>query len=129
MVLAPRRARATPTWSSLPWCPWPGVPALSERPALPRGVGPSGRAGSSRHRARRDRQRSHTRTQSPQGAGPATRVLPDRAEHVMKIATWNVNGIRARAGQVQEWMNRELPDVVCLQELKAERAQVPEALE
>jgi exodeoxyribonuclease-3 len=47
----------------------------------------------------------------------------------MKIATWNVNGIRARAAQVQEWLDRELPDVVCLQELKAERTQVPEALE
>jgi exodeoxyribonuclease-3 len=47
----------------------------------------------------------------------------------MKIATWNVNGIRARAAQVQQWLDHERPDVVCLQELKAERAQVPEALE
>ena len=46
----------------------------------------------------------------------------------MKIATWNVNGIRARASQVEEWMNREQPDVVCLQELKAELAQVPEVV-
>ena len=44
----------------------------------------------------------------------------------MKFATWNVNGIRARASQVQEWLERERPDVVCLQELKAELAQVPE---
>ena len=44
----------------------------------------------------------------------------------MKIATWNVNGIRARAAQVQEWMERERPDVVCLQELKAEAVQIPE---
>jgi exodeoxyribonuclease III len=44
----------------------------------------------------------------------------------MKIATWNVNGIRARAPQVREWMERERPDVVCLQELKAEAAQIPE---
>ncbi len=47
----------------------------------------------------------------------------------MKIATWNVNGIRARASQVLEWMERERPDVVCLQELKAELAQVPEAVQ
>ena len=46
----------------------------------------------------------------------------------MKVATWNVNGIRARASQVEEWMNREQPDVVCLQELKAELAQVPEVV-
>jgi exodeoxyribonuclease III len=44
----------------------------------------------------------------------------------MKIATWNVNGIRARAPQVREWMDREQPDVVCLQELKAEASQIPD---
>jgi exodeoxyribonuclease-3 len=43
----------------------------------------------------------------------------------MKIATWNVNGIRARQAQFCEWLERERPDVVCLQELKAEPAQVP----
>jgi len=47
----------------------------------------------------------------------------------MKIATWNVNGIRARAEQAQEWLERERPDIVCLQELKAELVQVPEALQ
>lgn len=44
----------------------------------------------------------------------------------MKIATWNVNGIRARATQVCEWLERDRPDVVCLQELKAKTAQIPE---
>jgi exodeoxyribonuclease-3 len=43
----------------------------------------------------------------------------------MKLATWNVNGIRARAAQVQDWLEQERPDVVCLQELKAELAQIP----
>src|SRR5260221_1648263 len=42
----------------------------------------------------------------------------------MKIATWNVNGIRARQAQFCEWLARDQPDVVCLQELKAEVAQV-----
>ena len=46
----------------------------------------------------------------------------------MKVATWNVNGIRARQAQVQEWIERERPDVVCLQEIKATSDQVPEAL-
>jgi exodeoxyribonuclease-3 len=46
----------------------------------------------------------------------------------MKIATWNVNGIRARQSQLQEWVEREQPDVVCLQEIKAASDQVPEAL-
>ena len=42
------------------------------------------------------------------------------------IATWNVNGIRARQTQLAEWLDRERPDVVCLQELKAEQSQIPE---
>jgi exodeoxyribonuclease-3 len=46
----------------------------------------------------------------------------------MKLATWNVNGIRARQAQVQEWIAQERPDVVCLQELKATSDQVPAAL-
>ncbi|MSR06999.1 MAG: exodeoxyribonuclease III [Gemmatimonadetes bacterium] len=44
----------------------------------------------------------------------------------MRIATWNVNGIRARAAQLAEWLERDRPDVVCLQELKAEVGQIPE---
>jgi exodeoxyribonuclease-3 len=43
----------------------------------------------------------------------------------MKIATWNVNGIRARQGQVQDWIEAERPDVVCLQEIKASLDQLP----
>ncbi|MEO8164365.1 MAG: exodeoxyribonuclease III [Betaproteobacteria bacterium] len=43
----------------------------------------------------------------------------------MKIATWNVNGIRARQAQFCDWLERDRPDVVCLQELKAEAAQIP----
>jgi exodeoxyribonuclease-3 len=43
----------------------------------------------------------------------------------MKIATWNVNGIRARQAQVQELLDREQPDVLCLQEIKASIDQLP----
>ena len=46
----------------------------------------------------------------------------------MKLATWNVNGIRARQAQLQEWIARERPDAVCLQEIKASSDQVPAAL-
>jgi exodeoxyribonuclease-3 len=46
----------------------------------------------------------------------------------VKIATWNVNGIRARQQQVLDWINSDRPDVVCLQEIKATREQVPESL-
>ena len=44
----------------------------------------------------------------------------------MKVATWNVNGIRARQAQFCDWVARDRPDVICLQELKAEAAQIPE---
>jgi exodeoxyribonuclease-3 len=43
----------------------------------------------------------------------------------MKVATWNVNGIRARQGEVQALLEREHPDVLCLQELKASIEQLP----
>jgi exodeoxyribonuclease III len=47
----------------------------------------------------------------------------------VKIATWNINGIRAREAQVVEWIDREQPDVLCLQELKAARDQIPPSLD
>ena len=37
----------------------------------------------------------------------------------MKIATFNVNGIKTRLPNLLEWLGREQPDVACLQELKA----------
>jgi exodeoxyribonuclease-3 len=44
----------------------------------------------------------------------------------MKIATWNVNGIRARHEQFAAWASAEQPDVICLQELKAKVDQIPQ---
>lgn len=47
----------------------------------------------------------------------------------LRIATWNVNGVRAREQQVADWVaSAEAPDIVCLQELKAEPAQIPASL-
>jgi exodeoxyribonuclease-3 len=43
----------------------------------------------------------------------------------LKIATWNVNGIRARQVQLQEFVEAEQPDVLCLQEIKASLDQLP----
>jgi exodeoxyribonuclease III len=43
----------------------------------------------------------------------------------VKIATWNVNGIRARQTQLQEFIDREQPDVLCVQEIKASLDQLP----
>jgi len=43
----------------------------------------------------------------------------------MKIATWNVNGIRARQSELQAFIDEEQPDVLCLQEIKAAIEQIP----
>ena len=43
----------------------------------------------------------------------------------MKVATWNVNGIRARQTELQDFIEREAPDVLCLQEIKAGIDQLP----
>jgi exodeoxyribonuclease-3 len=46
----------------------------------------------------------------------------------MKVATWNVNGIRARMEQVVAWVAEEKPDVLCLQEIKASPDQLVDSL-
>jgi exodeoxyribonuclease-3 len=43
----------------------------------------------------------------------------------VKIATWNVNCIRARQAELQDFLDRESPDVLCLQEIKASLDQLP----
>ncbi len=44
----------------------------------------------------------------------------------MKLISWNVNGIRAVIKKgFTEWIAKESPDVLCLQETKAEEDQVP----
>ncbi len=43
----------------------------------------------------------------------------------MKVATFNVNGIKSRLPHLLLWLERESPDVVCLQELKALDAGFP----
>ena len=43
----------------------------------------------------------------------------------MKLATWNVNSLRVRLPHLLEWIGRERPEVVCLQETKTEDANFP----
>ena len=43
----------------------------------------------------------------------------------MKLATFNANGIRARLPRLVEWLEREKPDAVCLQELKCADESLP----
>ena len=47
---------------------------------------------------------------------------------MLKVSTWNVNGIRARKDELPVFIEREQPDVLCLQEIKAAAEKVPEGL-
>lgn len=44
----------------------------------------------------------------------------------MKIATYNINGINGRTGNLLRWLKEAVPDGVCLQELKTEDHKFPE---
>jgi len=43
----------------------------------------------------------------------------------MKIATWNVNSVRARLPRVIDWLESAAPDVLCMQEIKCLDEQFP----
>ncbi len=45
----------------------------------------------------------------------------------MKIATWNINSVRARVGRLTSWLQAHQPDALCLQELKCTDEQFPRA--
>ena len=45
---------------------------------------------------------------------------------MMRIATYNVNGINGRLPVLLRWLKETAPDVVCLQELKAPQEKFPE---
>ena len=48
----------------------------------------------------------------------------------MRVATWNVNSVRARLPRLVSWLQTQKPDVVCLQEIKCQDEQFPrEAIE
>ena len=46
----------------------------------------------------------------------------------MRVATWNVNSIKAHMDVVARWLNEAKPDVVCLQEIKCEDQNFPQAV-
>lgn len=43
----------------------------------------------------------------------------------MKIATWNVNSVRARLGVLNDWIKKTQPDVLLLQETKCQEGMFP----
>jgi exodeoxyribonuclease-3 len=46
----------------------------------------------------------------------------------LKIASWNINSVRARAHIVGRLLDEEQPDILCLQETKAQDIVFPAAL-
>jgi exodeoxyribonuclease-3 len=45
----------------------------------------------------------------------------------LKIATFNVNNVNKRLSNLLTWLKASKPDIVCLQELKADQSEYPEA--
>ena len=45
---------------------------------------------------------------------------------MMKIASFNANGIRARLSIIRDWLERERPDVLCIQETKVRDEDFPQ---
>ncbi|OWY58926.1 exodeoxyribonuclease III, partial [cyanobacterium TDX16] len=43
----------------------------------------------------------------------------------MRLATWNVNSLKARLERVEEWLALVQPDVLCLQETKLASSAIP----
>lgn len=43
----------------------------------------------------------------------------------MRLATWNINGIKARLHNVLAWLEKDSPDFACLQEIKSEDDSFP----
>src|SRR5690349_11952967 len=55
------------------------------------------------------------------------RRVPDGAgsRRVLKVATYNVNGVNGRLPRLLEWLRETDPDIVCLQELKTDDTKFP----
>jgi len=53
-----------------------------------------------------------------QKIGTATLVRAKRGRF-MRIATWNINGIKARLPVLLQWLEQQKPDIACLQEIKS----------
>ncbi|MBN1811662.1 MAG: exodeoxyribonuclease III [Anaerolineae bacterium] len=46
-------------------------------------------------------------------------------DNVLKVATYNANSIRARMGLILDWLGRESPDILCVQETKVQDKDFP----
>src|SRR3982750_186785 len=69
---------------------------------------------------------SPSRGRTPTPPRPAAAATPSACDPAaMKIATWNVNSVRKRTGNLVSWLQSAKPDVVVLQEIKAQEPQFP----
>ncbi|HXD52084.1 MAG TPA: endonuclease/exonuclease/phosphatase family protein, partial [Burkholderiales bacterium] len=50
------------------------------------------------------------------------RLIP---EHLLRVATYNVNGVNGRLPRLLEWLRETQPDIACLQELKTDDTKFP----
>src|SRR5262249_46294062 len=88
----------------------------------------------------------HSRWPAPENASAASQCTPSAASRpnrknahirgrdarratirvsLMKIATWNINSVRRRLPLVLDWLAKNQPDVLCLQETKVPDEQFP----
>src|SRR5438045_3024218 len=89
--------------------PWQRPRTRGRRPAWPEGTEAPGRGSDLSERTDRARGRPIRRVTWPG----------------MRIATWNVNSLRARMPRLLPWLEEHRPDVVCLQETKVADADFP----
>lgn len=60
-------------------------------------------------------------------AGRHPKRTPNSARKPLLVATFNINNVNRRLSNLLDWLARERPDIVCLQELKAEQDRFPKA--
>src|SRR3546814_9061654 len=62
----------------------------------------------------------------------STAAPPPARAHAMssplKIASWNINSVRARLDIVEKFLTDEMPDILCLQETKVVDGDFPEGV-
>ncbi|WP_211099997.1 exodeoxyribonuclease III [Acuticoccus kandeliae] len=61
----------------------------------------------------------------PSRAAAAARPSRFSDRTPVRIATWNINGVKARQESLTRWLEEAAPDIVCLQEIKSQDEQFP----
>ncbi len=55
-------------------------------------------------------------------------MLMKNSDKILRVATYNTNGIRARQVQLLQWLQDNQPDILCVQETKVQDADFPQAV-